>query len=82
METQRTEYRVTVHHEDGSFWVDVEELPGCFAAGDTLDELWESLEESVGVYLSTPGARASVSLGGKQLVGEAEADETKFLVSL
>lgn len=45
-------FTVTVHHEDGSYWAEVEELPGCFAAGDTEDELQESLVEAVGLYLS------------------------------
>ena len=29
--------------EDGSYWADVPELPGCFASGDNLDELFDSL---------------------------------------
>lgn len=37
--------------EEGSYWADVLELPGCFAAGDTLDELFRSLQESVALYL-------------------------------
>ena len=33
-------YTVVVHKDDdGSFWGEVEELPGCFASGRTLDEL-------------------------------------------
>jgi predicted RNase H-like HicB family nuclease len=31
----------------------VPELPGCFASGDTLDELFESLHEGVALYLDT-----------------------------
>jgi predicted RNase H-like HicB family nuclease len=36
-----------IHREDGSYWADVAELPGCFASGDTLDELLDSLKEGV-----------------------------------
>jgi len=36
-----------IHTEGGSYWADVPELPGCFASGDTLDELFESLQEGV-----------------------------------
>ena len=33
-------YTVIVHEEeDGGYWAEVEELPGCFASGETLDEL-------------------------------------------
>jgi predicted RNase H-like HicB family nuclease len=33
--------------DDGSLWAEVEELPGCFASGDGLDELVEALAEAV-----------------------------------
>jgi len=39
--------------EDGSYWADVPALPGCFASGDTLVELFESLQEGVALYLGT-----------------------------
>src|SRR5207253_7279432 len=38
--------------EEGSYWADVPALPGCFAAGSTLDELFDSLREGVELYLS------------------------------
>lgn len=38
--------------EDGSYWAEVPALPGCFAAGNTLDELFDSLREGVELYLS------------------------------
>ena len=45
------ELSVNVHLEDGSYWADVPDLPGCFAAGDTLDELLSSLREGIDLYL-------------------------------
>lgn len=46
---------VTVHAEDdGTFWAEVEELPGCFASGDSLAELTEALAESISLYLDQP----------------------------
>lgn len=42
-----------IHVEDGGYWIDVPELPGCFASGDTLAELFESLQEGVALYLGT-----------------------------
>jgi predicted RNase H-like HicB family nuclease len=48
---------VTVHEEQGSFWSEVAELPGCFASGGTLEELGEALAESVGLYLWDRPAR-------------------------
>ncbi len=43
---------VDVHQEDGSYWAEVQELPGCFASGDTVAELIESVEEAVALYLA------------------------------
>jgi predicted RNase H-like HicB family nuclease len=46
---------VAVHYEDRGYWAEVKELPGCFATGDTLDELTVSLEEAIGLYLMPSG---------------------------
>lgn len=43
---------VMIHEEEGSLWAEVPSMPGVFAAGDTLDELWESLMEAVGMVLN------------------------------
>lgn len=43
-----------VVHQDGetnSYWAEVAQLPGCFAAGKTRAELLESLEEAIALYL-------------------------------
>jgi hypothetical protein len=57
----------------------VEELPGCFACGDTLKELWDVLAESIGLYLSDEGHDMSVRM---QRIGEpkeVELVETRVL---
>jgi predicted RNase H-like HicB family nuclease len=46
------ELTARIHIEDGSYWAEVPERPGCFASGDTLDELFESLQEGVSLYLA------------------------------
>lgn len=51
----KRELTVTVHLEDDAFWATVEELPGVFATGDTLEELRECLAEGIALYLSEPG---------------------------
>ena len=45
-------------------WAEVAELPGCFAAGATLDELVASLEEGVALYLrdEETGAAPNVAI--------------------
>jgi predicted RNase H-like HicB family nuclease len=50
MGTQRA-FRVLIHHEDGSLWAEVPDVPGCFASGDTQDELLESLTEALSLCL-------------------------------
>jgi predicted RNase H-like HicB family nuclease len=47
-----------IHTEEGSYWADVPELPGCFASGDTLDELFGSLREGIALYLAEDGAKS------------------------
>ncbi len=43
---------VNIHLEDGSCWADVPELPGCFASGDTLDELFNSVREGIQLHIA------------------------------
>jgi predicted RNase H-like HicB family nuclease len=40
--------------EDGAMWATVEEFPGVFATGDTLEELRVSLEEGISLYVAEP----------------------------
>jgi len=56
---RRMELKVNVHLEDGAYWADVPELPGCFASGDSLDELLDSLREGIGLYLTDDRSRES-----------------------
>jgi len=44
------ELTANIHLKDGSYWADVPELPGCFASGETLDELFSSLDEGIRLY--------------------------------
>jgi predicted RNase H-like HicB family nuclease len=46
------EFHAAIHEEDGSYWAEVEELPGCFASGKDLNELEEALIEAIGMCLT------------------------------
>jgi predicted RNase H-like HicB family nuclease len=46
------DFTARIHLEDGTYWADIPSLPGCFASGDTLDELFESLQEGASLYLT------------------------------
>ena len=66
---------VDVHHEDGSYWAEVPELPGCFASGDTAAELIESVEEAVALYLAPAEGEApsvAIELAGFDLSLESK----------
>jgi predicted RNase H-like HicB family nuclease len=54
---------VEVREEGSLFWAHVVELPGCFASGQTLDELHEALGEAIGLYLrDRPASLGDVAL--------------------
>lgn len=46
-------YNAIVHEaEEGGYWAEVPELPGCVTEADTLDELKEMLKDAISVYLA------------------------------
>jgi predicted RNase H-like HicB family nuclease len=50
MRELHVELTARIHIEKGSYWAGVPALPGCFASGETLDELLESLQEGAALY--------------------------------
>jgi predicted RNase H-like HicB family nuclease len=44
---------VRVRFEEQAFWATVDEYPGVFATGDSLDELRESLEEGISLVVGS-----------------------------
>ncbi len=63
------EYRVVIHQEDGSYWGEVPELPGCFASCATLDELKDAAAEAIALYRETDASSSPRWPGGAS-VGE------------
>lgn len=49
------ELQADIREEDGTFWAEVRELPGCFASGESIAELIEALREAVALYLAKDG---------------------------
>lgn len=47
------ELEVVVHQdsETSGYWAEVVQLPGCYAAGHTREELTTSLQEAIELYL-------------------------------
>ena len=52
MTTAVREFTANIRLEEGAYWTEVAELPGCFASGFSLDELHEALIESIQMYLT------------------------------
>ena len=50
-------YNVIVHSaEEGGYWAEVPDLPGCYTEADTLDELNAKIREAISLYLEdAPG---------------------------
>ena len=46
-------YRVIVHDaEEGGFWAEIPEIPGCATQGETFEELLKNIHEAVEGCLS------------------------------
>ncbi len=45
-------YNVIVHKaEEGGYWAEVPDLPGCFTEADTLDELSSNVRDAIALYI-------------------------------
>lgn len=68
-------YIAIVHEEeDGGYWAEVEELPGCFASGQTLDELEKDVKNAIEQHVAAlkeigediPAGRGGASEGTRR----------------
>jgi predicted RNase H-like HicB family nuclease len=56
------EISANIRYEDGSYWAEVPALPGCFAAGATLDELFDSLREGIELCMEEGASESPLHL--------------------
>lgn len=48
------EFHVQIHQaEEGGFWAEVAELPGCVSQGETLEEVQKNIQEAIAGCLDT-----------------------------
>jgi predicted RNase H-like HicB family nuclease len=74
------ELHALIHEEDdGTYWAEVKELPGCFASGSSLDELMEGLIEAIGMCLPEKRSVRSRTNGAKGRA--ARVDEMKLVTA-
>ncbi len=45
-------YPAVIHLEDGMFWVEFPDLPGCQSTSDTLEGIISNASEALGLYLA------------------------------
>jgi predicted RNase H-like HicB family nuclease len=77
MEDGMQAYTVIVHEaepDEGGFWAEVDELPGCFASGDSLDELENDIRGAIETYVAALNARGEPVPQGR---GSLEDDGTR-----
>ena len=65
-DTTSMELTAKIRFEDGGYWAEVVELPGCFASGGSLDELREALEEAISMCVEGPSIGVAQSTGPGQ----------------
>ena len=49
-------YTIIIHRDEqeGGFWCECPQLPGCYTQGETVDELMQNMKEAVALYLEEP----------------------------
>lgn len=67
MSSLAMEITANIRCEDGSYWAEVPALPGCFASGHDLNELFESLREGIELYLRD-GENAGATVPERPLI--------------
>lgn len=74
-------YNIRIHSEDeGGLWAEVDELPGLFVSGRDEEELFEALQEAIGMYLSTPRSRIEVRRAASRPVVEQVVEYARIEV--
>jgi antitoxin HicB len=53
----KKEFRVTLHPdlEDGGYWVECPELPGCSSQGDSVEEALDMIKDAIKGHLEVEG---------------------------
>lgn len=57
----RSSVKAVVHAADeGGYWAEVPELPGCFTQGESLDEVYRNLIEAVALHQDVPDEKVHI----------------------
>lgn len=49
-------YTVIIHNDEqeGGFWGECSEMPGCYSQGETIEEFMKNIREAMELYLDEP----------------------------
>ena len=70
-------YPAVFHHEDGAYWVEFPDLPGCNSFGDTAEETFRSAQEALEGYALTL-LESGEKLPSPSDISEIKTDGTTF----
>ncbi len=66
-------YRVIAHEaEEGGYWGEVLELPGCVSQGETLDELQQNIREAIEAVLLDSTQQDQIQLQQESVIAEKD----------
>ena len=51
--------------EEGGFWADVAEVPGCVAQGESLDELMQNARDAIEVFVEVMAEEGEEPIGDR-----------------
>lgn len=72
-------YPAIFHKEEGVYWVEFPDLPGCYTTGDNISEVMESAQEALGLYLATQIESEVVPKQPTDIRSLVLEDETAFV---
>lgn len=72
-------YPAIFHKEEGIFWVEFPDLPGCYTTGDDISEVMELAQEALDLYLATQIESEVVPESPTDIRSISLNDETSFV---
>jgi antitoxin HicB len=87
METERI-FPAIFHEEEGTYWVEFPDIPGCFSQGDTIEEAYKMAGEALALALDDndnnikPSPLEDIKVSGKDRVMLVLADSGDDIVYL
>ncbi|MFC1901252.1 type II toxin-antitoxin system HicB family antitoxin [Chloroflexota bacterium] len=70
-------YTVVVHEADeGGYWGEILELPGCVSQGETIEEFRENIREALDTIINLASQEPSIQI----LTGETRDEQSDYII--